>query len=85
MLSWQLFQKLLEVLALEFPLLGLLNVRLKRQMTHMKNCGFQITDFAYTNQIPVWVLSPHFFVAFFSIGQFIVIEQFGLEGPLKVI
>lgn len=68
-LSWQLFQKLLEVHALEFPLLGVLNVRPKRQMTHMKNCGFQITDFAYTNWVPVLVLSPHFFF-FFSVEQF---------------
>lgn len=74
------------MLALEFPLLGLLNVRAKRQMTHMNNCGFQITDFAYTNCIPVLVLSPFFFLIFFlnkAVRR--IIEQFGLEGHLKVI
>lgn len=60
-LSQQLCQQFLEVFVLEVPLLGLLNVRPKRQMTHTKNCGFQITIFACTSWFPILLLGLHYF------------------------
>lgn len=81
-LSWQLFHKLLEVPALEFPLLCLINVRPKRQMTHMKNCGFQITDLHIEIGFLFWCFHNFFFP---SRAVHRIIEQFGLERPLKVI